>query len=50
MPTGRLSVLTPVGSALLGLRVGATVSWSDNAGRTGALTVVAVQPPPAGRA
>jgi regulator of nucleoside diphosphate kinase len=50
MPNGRLSVLTPVGSALLGLRAGATAQWSDKAGRTGALTVVAVQPPPAGRA
>ena len=45
MPNGRLSVLTPVGSALLGLSAGATISCSDNAGRTRELTVVAVQPP-----
>jgi regulator of nucleoside diphosphate kinase len=47
MPNGRLSVLTPVGSALLGLCAGATVSCSGNAGPARALTVVAVRPPPA---
>ncbi|HWU55126.1 MAG TPA: GreA/GreB family elongation factor [Rhizomicrobium sp.] len=42
---GRLSVLTPVGSALLGQQAGTTASCRDRAGRTRSLTVVAVQPP-----
>lgn len=46
MANGRLSVLTPVGSALLGVQAGDTTLCSDNAGRTRPLTVVTVQPPP----
>ena len=45
MGGGRLSVLTPVGSALLGQQAGTTASCRDAAGRTRSLTVVAVQPP-----
>ncbi len=45
MGDGRLSVLTPVGSALLGQQAGTTASCRDAAGRTRSLTVVSVQPP-----
>jgi len=39
---GRVSVLSPVGAALLGLRAGATFGWIDPRGRTHRLRVVAV--------
>lgn len=29
---GRISVLTPIGAALIGLRTGATIEWPDRAG------------------
>ena len=45
---GRISVLTPVGTALLGLRPGQSISWVTRDGRTQVLTVVAVEPPPPG--
>ena len=41
---GCISVLTPVGSALLGLSAGATMQWQDRAGRTKELTVLSVHP------
>ena len=43
---GQLSVLTPVGCALLGQRVGSTALYRDAAGRNRPLTVIAVHPPP----
>ncbi|MEO8602957.1 MAG: nucleoside diphosphate kinase regulator [bacterium] len=39
---GRVSVLAPVGSALLGLRVGQTIAWQVPNGGTRRLRVVAV--------
>jgi regulator of nucleoside diphosphate kinase len=40
---GRVSVLAPVGSALLGLRVGQTIDWPGHGGRTLRLKVTAIQ-------
>jgi regulator of nucleoside diphosphate kinase len=40
---GCISVLTPVGSALLGLETGATMQWLDRGGRTKELTVLSVE-------
>jgi regulator of nucleoside diphosphate kinase len=42
---GRLSVLTPVGSALLGERAGATALCRNAAGHVRSLTVMSVVPP-----
>lgn len=39
---GRISVLTPIGSALLGMREGETVAWSGLDGRRRSVTVVKV--------
>jgi regulator of nucleoside diphosphate kinase len=41
---GRLSVLTPVGTALIGLRVGDSGTWETPAGQTRKLTVVSTRP------
>lgn len=35
----RISVLTPVGAALVGMKCGARIDWLDTAGRTRSLTV-----------
>jgi regulator of nucleoside diphosphate kinase len=40
----RISVVTPIGVALLGLRTGATISWVTREGETRVLEVVQVQP------
>ena len=45
---GRISVLTPVGTALLGLRVGQSITWLTRDGRNQMLTVLAVSPPDGG--
>lgn len=45
---GRISVLTPVGAALIGLRRGQSITWTTRDGRQEVLTVVDVTPPPAG--
>ena len=47
---GRISVLAPVGSALLGLRVGQSIDWPGHGGRTLHLKVTAIhyQPESAG--
>ena len=42
---GRISVLTPVGVALLGLSPGATISWVTRADETRQLEVLEVRPP-----
>ncbi len=42
---GRVSVLTPVGTALLGLRRGQSITWLTRDGRKQVLTVLAVSPP-----
>ena len=40
---GRVSVLTPIGAALIGLRQGQTIPWSSRDGRDLILTVVEVR-------
>lgn len=45
---GRVSVLTPVGTALLGLRTGQSITWLTRDGRTQMLTVLNVTPPDGG--
>ena len=48
---GRMSILTPVGVALLGLHAGQSMSWEDRVGETKTLTVqhVLFQPEASGR-
>jgi regulator of nucleoside diphosphate kinase len=41
---GRLSILTPVGAALIGLRRGQTITWATPAGKPRNLTVTHVEP------
>lgn len=43
---GRISILTPVGAGLIGLRRGQSIRWPDRDGRERALSVVAVSQPP----
>ena len=42
---GRISVLTPVGAALIGLSPGQSMVWSGNDGKERVLTVLAVSRP-----
>ena len=42
---GRLSILTPVGAALLGLSAGQAIDWRTRAGLDRALTVLQVEQP-----
>ena len=44
----RVSVLTPVGAALVGMRAGRSISFSTRDGRRQTLTVLEVTPPPSG--
>jgi regulator of nucleoside diphosphate kinase len=44
--TGKVSVLAPVGSALLGLSVGQVIDWQAPGGRALKLRVTGVQAPP----
>lgn len=39
---GRISILTPVGVALLGLSKGQTIEWNARDGRAGTLTVIEI--------
>lgn len=41
---GRISVLTPVGAALIGLREGQTMWWPDDNGGIHRLTLIEVEP------
>ena len=41
----RLSVLTPVGAALIGVRVGESVTWETPSGELRQLTVISVKDP-----
>jgi regulator of nucleoside diphosphate kinase len=43
---GRISILTPIGTALIGLRAGQTITWRKRDGQRQALTVLKVLPPP----
>lgn len=45
---GRISVLTPLGAALIGARAGQSVAWSTRDGRRLAARIAAVLPPPSG--
>ncbi len=45
---GRVSVLTPIGTALLGLKVGDRITWEARNGREQELAIVAVTPPEPG--
>lgn len=40
--TGRISVLTPIGAALIGMRAGQSITWESRDGRTNTLTVLSV--------
>ncbi len=42
---GRISVLTPIGSALIGLKIGHSIDWTTPDGRLCRLTVEAVSQP-----
>lgn len=42
---GRISVLTPVGAVLIGLRAGQSITWESRDGKTNVLTVVSVVQP-----
>lgn len=44
---GRISVMTPVGTALIGLRVGQSITWRDRANKRHMLTVLGVTQPEA---
>ena len=44
--TGRISVLTPIGAALIGLSTSQTMQWRDRTGKTKSLTILAVQEEP----
>lgn len=40
----RISVMTPIGAALIGLEEGASIDWKTNSGEIRHLTVVSVKP------
>ncbi len=42
---GRISILTPVGTALIGLRVGQSITWTSRDGRRNVLTLTSVSQP-----
>jgi regulator of nucleoside diphosphate kinase len=44
---GRISVLTPIGTALIGLKSGQKIAWEDRNGRQHVLEIIAVEPPAA---
>jgi regulator of nucleoside diphosphate kinase len=44
---GRISVLTPIGTALIGLPVGKSIDWTTRIGETKRLTVLQVREPAA---
>lgn len=44
---GRISILTPIGTALIGLRIGQTISWQSRDGQFRKLTLISVTPPAA---
>ena len=42
---GKISVMTPVGTALIGLRTGHSITWETPLGETRQLTVISVRKP-----
>lgn len=47
---GRISILTPVGTALIGLSPSQSIAWTAREGRRHRLTVLSVEPPDASAA
>lgn len=45
---GRISILTPVGAGLIGMRAGHSIRWPDRDGQDRILRIVTVTPPDAG--
>lgn len=45
METGRISILAPVGAALIGLRVGQSIDWPIRDKKIRRLKIVSVSPP-----
>ncbi len=43
---GRVSIMTPIGTALIGLGQGQSIAWTNRTGKRQELTVLAVEPPP----
>ena len=43
--TGKVSILTPVGTALIGLKTGQSITWMTRDGHKRMLTVLSVSPP-----
>ncbi|WP_449396607.1 nucleoside diphosphate kinase regulator [Devosia riboflavina] len=43
--SGRISVMTPIGTALIGLKAGQSITWRDRADKRHKLTVVSVLAP-----
>ncbi len=43
--SGRVSVMTPIGTALIGLKAGQSITWRDRADKRHKLTVVSVLAP-----
>lgn len=41
----RVSVMTPIGVALIGLKAGQSITWRDRAGKRNKLTIVSVEAP-----
>lgn len=41
--SGRVSILTPIGVALIGMRAGQSIDWTARGGRTHRLTVLSVE-------
>lgn len=42
---GKISVLTPIGTALIGLRVGQSITWTARDGQRHVLTLLSAAPP-----
>jgi len=42
---GRISVMTPIGAALIGLKAGQSITWHDRADKRHKLTVLGVEAP-----
>jgi regulator of nucleoside diphosphate kinase len=40
---GKVSILTPIGTALLGLKVGQSIDWTANDGRSHRITITSVE-------
>lgn len=45
---GKISVMTPIGTALIGLKAGQSITWRNRADKRQKLTVVSVDTPQAG--